>query len=91
MKIVDKIQQPDLQIIKALYDKWKQTNKDRITFDAQSYNLQSFLSEIGMSQETAKHHLDNLQSFDFVTWDKDEIKLLPSGIKYSLGQFDHLQ
>jgi hypothetical protein len=85
----DKLKNEDLKIIKVLYDDWKKTNPDG--FQAESINLNKILNDTGMSKEQANSIFNNLQDFDFISRDGDEIKLLPSGIKYSLGQFDNLQ
>ncbi len=90
MKIADKLQEPDLKIVKVLYDNWKSANKDQLTFNAENLSLQDVLSGVGMSKAQAQTHLESLQAFDFIEFDDDNIKLLPSGIKYSRGQFDHI-
>lgn len=86
----DRLQENDLKIIKVLYDQWKRTNFGQ-SFQAESSNVDLVLEEAGMSWEQACPVLNNLQDFDFIAWDGNDIKILPSGIKYSLGQFDHLQ
>ena len=90
MRIADKLQQTELKIIRALYDKWKTQNTDHVTFQAQSSSLAQTLSDLGMSMNQAQTHLQSLQAFDFIEFDANNIKLLPSGIKYARGQFDHI-
>lgn len=90
MRIADKLQEPELKIIKALYDKWKTQNTDHVTFEAQNSSLKQILSDIGMSVTQVQTHLESLQAFDFIEFDHNSIKLLPSGIKYARGQFDHI-
>ncbi len=90
MKIADKLQETELRIIKALYDEWKATNTENVSFQAESMELKQILSDIGMSQNQAKTHLESLRAFDFIQFEGDNIKLLPSGIKYARGQFDHI-
>ena len=90
MRIADKLQETELRIIKALYDKWKAQNTDHVTFQAQNVSLNQMLGDIGMSINQAHTHLESLQGFDFIEFDKNNIKLLPSGIKYARGQFDHI-
>ena len=90
MRIADKLQETELKIIKALYDKWKAQNTDHVTFQAPNNSLRQMLSDIGMSVNQAQTHLESLQAFDFIEFDQNSIKLLPSGIKYARGQFDHI-
>lgn len=90
MKIVDKIQDPDIKIIKALYDKWKKTSDGNLTYEAESYDLQSIVNDTGMAEKQLKSHLGNLASFDFVEYDNDMVKLLPSGINFALGYYDKM-
>lgn len=90
MKVTDKIQEQDLKIIRALYNEWKEANKATANFDAESLSLQSVLSASGLSENEAIDHLKNLQGFDFIEFDGDRVKLLPSGIKYARGQFDNI-
>ncbi len=90
MRIADKLQETELKIIKALYDQWKIQNTDHITFQAQNSSLKQMLSDIGISINQAQTHLKSLQAFDFIEFDQNNIKLLPSGIKYARGQFDHI-
>lgn len=88
MKIVDKIQEPDLKIIGVLYNNWKETNKGDLSFDADSCSLQSVVNGAGLPEDEVKPHLKSLQDFDFINFDGERVKLLPSGIKYAQGQFD---
>jgi len=90
MKVIDKIQQKDLKIIRALYNDWKKTNSGNVSFDAESCSLQHVISASGLSEKEVTDHLRNLQGFDFVEFDGDRVKLLPSGIKYARGQFDNI-
>mgnify|MGYP000879554239 CR=1 FL=1 len=90
MKITDKIQEQDLKIIRALYNDWKAANNGNLNFDADSCSLQSVISASGLPENEAIDHLRNLQGFDFVEFDGDRVKLLPSGIKYARGQFDNI-
>jgi len=90
MKVTDKIQQKDLKIIRALYNEWKKSNSGTANFNADSCSLQSVISASGLSENEAIDHLRNLQGFDFVEFDGDRVKLLPSGIKYARGQFDNV-
>jgi hypothetical protein len=87
---MDKLQEPDLKIIKALYDNWKTTNKNELSFNAPSCSLQNVLKQAGISDSAGQSHLESLQAFDFIEFDEDNIKLLPSGIKYARGQFDNI-
>ena len=50
MHIVDKIQEPDLKIIRALYNDWKETNKGNLSFDADSCSLQSVVKGAGLPE-----------------------------------------
>lgn len=88
MNIVDRIQEPDLKVIRALYNNWKETNKGDLSFDTDICSLQSVVNGSGLSENEAKSHLENLQGLDFVQLDGVRVKLLPSGIKYAQGQFD---
>ncbi len=88
MNIVDKIQEPDLKIIRTLYNNWKETSKGDLSFDADSCSLQSVVNGSGLSENEVISHLESLQGFDFVKIDRERVKLLPSGIKYAQGQFD---
>ncbi len=88
MNIVDRIQEPDLKVIQALYNNWKETKKGDLSFDTDSCSLQSVVNGSGLSENEAKSHLENLQGLDFVQLDGARVKLLPSGIKYAQGQFD---
>lgn len=90
MKIVDKIQEPDLKIIRTLYNNWKETNKGDLSFDTDSYSLQSVLNGTGLPENEVKPHLKNLEDFAFIKFDGKMVKLLPSGIKYAQGQFDKI-
>jgi len=90
MKVIDKIQQQDLKIIRALYNDWKAANSGNLNFEAESCSLQSVISASGLSENEAIDRLRNLQGFDFVEFDGDRVKLLPSGIKYARGQFDNV-
>ena len=90
MRIADKLKEPELKIIKALYDKWKAANTEQVTFRADNASIQQTISGLGMSMNQARTHLESLQAFDFIEFDANSIKLLPSGIKYARGQFDHI-
>ncbi len=90
MRIADKIQDAELKIIRELYNAWKNKNRDTVNFDADSCGLQSVLSRAGLSTNQARTHLESLQAFDFIEFDENNIKLLPSGIKYARGQFDNI-
>ena len=90
MKVTDKIQEQDIKIIRALYNEWKKTNSGNVSFDAESCSLQHVISASGLSENEAIDRLRNLQGFDFVEFDGDGVKLLPSGIKYARGQFDNI-
>jgi len=90
MKVIDRIQQKDLKIIRALYNEWKKANSGSLSFDADCCSLQSVISASGLSENEAIDRLRNLQGFDFVEFDGDRVKQLPSGIKYARGQFDNV-
>jgi hypothetical protein len=90
MKVIDKIQQPDLKLIRVLYNGWKEENRSALDFEAESCSLQSVVSAAGLPLSEAKAHLESLRGFDFVEFDGDRVKLLPSGIKYARGQFDNI-
>jgi len=87
MRIEDRLQDTEIKIIKTLYDHRNKSDKV-ITFDADSYDLTDIIKESGISKNNAMSALKNLKDFDFIEWDKGRVKLLPSGIKYSKGQFD---
>ena len=87
MKIDDKLQDHEIQIIKALYEHGKKKTNE-VTFQADSYRLSGILNELKMPENIAKSALKNLADFEFVEWEKDNIKLLPSGIKYSMNVFE---
>lgn len=87
MRIEDRIQDTELKLIKALYEHGKEKSTE-VTYDAPSFNLYAILDELRMSENEARPALKNLVDFDFLEWDKDSVKLLPSGIKYSIGQFE---
>ena len=91
MEIVDKIKDSDLKIIKALYDKWKTTHQGVRTYDAQSCDITQLASETGLTENETRTHIGNLSSFDFVAQSQDQVKLMPSGIKYALGHFDNVK
>ena len=91
MKVMDKIKQADLIIIKALYDKWKPAHQNVRSYDAESCSLQILAKEINLPAEEMIDHLQSLSGFDFVELDQDQVKLLPSGIKYALGHFDDIK
>ncbi len=88
MHIVDQIQEPDLKIIRTLYNNWKETGKGGLSFDADSCSLQSVVKGADLPESEVKSHLESLQDFAFVEFGGDRVKLLPSGIKYAQGQFD---
>jgi hypothetical protein len=88
MKTVDRLQEPDMRIVKALYDDWKKDKKGELSFDAESRSISDLLAETGMNKNQAGPHLKNLQNFEFIEYDKENVKLLPSGINYALGVFD---
>lgn len=90
MRIADKIQDVELKIIRELYNAWKNKNQNEVNFDADPCGLQSVLSRAGLSTNQARPHLESLQAFDFIEFDANKIKLLPSGIKYARGQFDNI-
>jgi hypothetical protein len=90
MKVTDKIQEQDLKIIRALYDDWKAASNGNLSFDAESCSLQTVISASGLPENEAIDRLRNLQGFDFIGFDGDRVKLLPSGIKYARGQFDNI-
>lgn len=90
MKLVDKIQDIDAKIIKVLYDEWKKTSDGNLTYESESYNLQTLLKDTGMTENQLRSHLGNLADFDFVEFDKDKVKLLPSGINFALGYYDKM-
>ena len=90
MNIVDKIQEPDLKIIRTLYNNWKEANEGNLSFDADICSLQFVVNGAGLPENEVKSHLESLQGFDFVKFDGEGVKLLPSGIKYAQGQFDKI-
>lgn len=90
MNIVDKIREPDLKIIRALYNNWKETSKGDLSFDTDSCSLQSVVNGAGLPENEVKPHLESLQGFDFVKFDGERVKLLSSGINYAQGQFDKI-
>lgn len=90
MKTVDRIQEKELKIVKVLFDNWKKEKNGELNFNAESCNIHTVLNEAGMTKPQAGPHLKNLQDFDFIEYDKDDVKLLPSGINYALGQFDKM-
>lgn len=90
MRTVDRLHESDLKIIKVLYDNWKQDKGGELKFDAQSCDINMILNEAGMTKPQAGPHLKNLQDFEFIEYDKDQVKILPSGINYALGQFDKM-
>ncbi len=89
MKTTDRLKEQDIKIVKALYDEWKRSKGGELKFDAESRVIEDVLAETGMTKNQAGPHLKNLQDFDFIEYDKDQIKLLPSGINYALGRFDN--
>jgi hypothetical protein len=91
MKTIDAIQDKDLKILKVLFNKWKQTHQGRLSFDAQAYDAVSIYQAVGISKDQFTSHLKNLERIEFVAWDNDRVKLLPSGINYCLGQFDNMR
>ena len=91
MKVTDKIQEKDIKLIGALYNDWKAANNGKVSFDAESCSLQSVISASGLPENEAIDRLRNLQGFDFVEFDGDRVKLLPSGIKYARGQFENVR
>lgn len=90
MKTTDRLKEPDIKIVKALYDEWKRNKHGQLSFDAESRAIRDVLTETGMTKDQAGPHLKNLQEFDFIEYDKDYVKLLPSGINYALGSFDKM-
>jgi hypothetical protein len=48
------------------------------------------ISASGLLENEAIDRLRNLQGFDFVEFNGNRVKLLPSGIKYARGQFDNV-
>jgi hypothetical protein len=91
MKVIDKLHEQDLKIIKVLYDDWKSTMNGSIKFEAKSCSIDTLLNATGMTKPQAGSYLKNLESFDFIEYDKDSVKLLPSGINYALGHFDRIK
>jgi hypothetical protein len=90
MRTTDRLQEPDIRIVRALYDDWKRSKNGQLSFDAESRDIQDVLTEIRMTKNQAGPHLKNLQDFEFIEYDKDSVKLLPSGINYALGRFDKM-
>ena len=90
MKVIDKIQEPDIKIIRDLYNNWKQANQDSLNFEAETCSQQSVVNAAGLPEKETEAHLRSLQGFDFIEFDGDRVKLLPSGIKYARGQFDNI-
>lgn len=90
MRTTDRLQEPDIRIVRELYDDWKRSKNGQLSFDAESRNIQDVLANIGMTKNQAGPHLKNLHNFDFIEYDKDNVKLLPSGINYALGLFDKM-
>ncbi len=90
MKIVDKIQEPDLKIIRTLYINWKESDKGNLSFDADSCSLQSVVNGAGLPENEVKSHLKSLQDFEFVNYDGNGVKILPSGINYAQGHFGEI-
>ncbi len=90
MKVIDKIQEQDIKLIRALYNEWKAANNGNLSFDAESMSLQSVINASGLPENEAVDRLRNLQGFDFVEFDGEKVKLLPSGIKYARGRFDYI-
>ncbi len=91
MKIVDRIQERDLTILKILFDKWKEMHQGKLSFDAQAYEASSIQYATKIPKESFESHLENLKRIDFVELEKGQVKLLPSGINYCLGQFDKMR
>ena len=91
MKIVDAIQDQDLRILKALFDKWKETHKGRLSFDAEFADDNTIQYVTKIPKDSFYSHLENLEHIDFVALEHGQVKLLPSGINYCLGQFDKMR
>jgi len=91
MKTVDRIQDKDLKILRVLFDKWKQTHQGRLSFDAESYDAVDIYKAVGISKDQFRSHTENLERIDFISLEEGRVKLLPSGINYCLGQFDHMR
>jgi hypothetical protein len=90
MHTEDRLKDAELRIIRELYERGKKPGSE-VSFKTESHELGNVLSGLGMTEASAKPALQNLKEFDFIEWDEGRVKLLPSGIKYSLGQFDGLQ
>ena len=91
MKIIDAIQEKDLIILKVLFDKWKETHQGKLSFDAESYEESSIQYISKIPKDSFYSHLENLERIDFVALEHGQVKLLPSGINYCLGQFDKMR
>jgi hypothetical protein len=91
MKIIDAIQEKDIRILRVLYGKWKQTHEGRLAYDAEAYDAVSIYQAAGLPKDQFQSHLKNLQNIEFLAYDGDMVKLLPSGINYCLGQFDNMK
>jgi hypothetical protein len=91
MKIVDRIQDKDLIILKVLFDKWKETHQGKLAYDAEFYEDASIQYATKIPKDSFRSHLENLERIDFVSLENDQVKLLPSGINYCLGQFDKMR
>jgi DNA-binding IclR family transcriptional regulator len=91
MKIIDAIQEKDIRILRVLYDKWNETHVGKLSYDSQTYDYASIYQATGLTKEQFHSHLKNLQSIEFLSFDEEEVKLLPSGINYCLGQFDDMR
>ncbi len=91
MKVIDAIQDKDIKILKVLFNKWKETHQGRLSFDAEQYDGVSIYQAAGLSKDQFGSHLKNLERIEFVSWENGSVRLLPSGINYCLGQFDHMR
>jgi hypothetical protein len=90
MIIPNKLEEIEHKILQALYAHVKDNDKI-VTYDKAPFILSDILNEADLQKNAAGNALKNLEDFDFVEVEKDSIKLLPSGLKYSIGFFDHLQ
>jgi hypothetical protein len=91
MKIIDAIQEKDIKILRVLYNKWKETHQGRLSYDAEAYDAVSIYQATGLTKDQFRSHLENLEHIEFLSYDGTQVKLLPSGINYCLGQFDNMR
>ena len=80
------IEEHETKIIKTLYDRGKVMD-GKVAYDTTAYDTAEVLSQTGLSQDSAKHALQNLVDFEFIELDGKTIRLLPSGKRYCLHVF----